>query len=213
MVDFERAANDLYFIKQATRPGWFFGVSAILGANDIGLIDTGFENTPEEHIFPLLYELRRDPKGITQVVNTHRDGDHVRGNSVVKAMTGAPIAIHELDAASLATVDLNLTHNDSIQLGDRIFQVLHTPGHRPGSICLYDMDHQRLISGDSVCGDRRDLIRMDKQLYICSLQQLLTLDLRLLIMSHRFQPLGKSILTGDEPKTMIRASIAIAENL
>jgi glyoxylase-like metal-dependent hydrolase (beta-lactamase superfamily II) len=213
MVDYEKAAEDLYFIKQATRPGWFFGVSIILGTTDVGLVDTGFENTPEDHIFPLLYELGRNPKMITQIVNTHRDGDHVRGNSMVKAVTGAPIAIHELDADSITTADIRLRHNDQVRLGDRTFRVLHTPGHRPGSICLYDADQQTLISGDSVCGDRRDLIRMDKHLYIRSLQQLLTLDLRMLIMSHPFQPLGKSILIGDEPKTMIRASIAIAENL
>ena len=88
-----------------------------------------------------------------------------------------------------------------------------TPGHRPGSICLYDKERKTLITGDSVCGDRTDLIRMDKNIYISSLNSLLDLDIEVMIMSHPFQPLGRSILTGKEPREMIKESIKIAEEL
>jgi len=70
-------------------------------------------------------------------------------------------------------------------LGNREFKVVHTPGHRPGSICLYKG----------------------------SLRKLLDLDIKDLIMSHPFKPLGKSILTGNEPKEMIQASMDIAAKL
>lgn len=101
----------------------------------------------------------------------------------------------------------------SVKLGNREFKVVHTPDHRPGSICLYDQKNRTLITGDSVCGDRTDLIRMDKNIYISSLRKLLDLDIKDLIMSHPFKPLGKSILTGNEPKDMIQESIDIAEKL
>ncbi|MFB0522498.1 MAG: MBL fold metallo-hydrolase, partial [Candidatus Bathyarchaeia archaeon] len=205
--------DDIYFIKQSVRVGWFFGVSVILGADKIGLVDTGFENTPVDRIFPLIQELRRKPEEINYVVNTHRDGDHILGNKTVKEKTKAKIAIHELEADAVETVDIRLKGGDIVELGDRAFEVLHTPGHRPGSICLCDRRNQTLISGDSICGDRTDLIRMDKKIYISSLEKLLNLDLRVLVMSHPFKPLGKSILTGNETKEMIQASIGIAENL
>ncbi len=41
-----------------------------------------------------------------------------------------------------------LTDGDAIELGDRSFSVLHTPGHSPGSICLWEAESQTLVSGD-----------------------------------------------------------------
>jgi glyoxylase-like metal-dependent hydrolase (beta-lactamase superfamily II) len=213
MKDVEMVADDLYFVKQPIREGWFGGVLVVLGTDKIGLVDTGFENTPEDYIFPLIQELGRRPEGIDYVVNTHRDGDHVLGNKVIKEKTKAKIAIHELEAEAVETADVKLKDGDVVELGDRRFIVIHTPGHRPGNICLYDQKDRTLITGDSVCGDRTDLIRMDKKLYISSLKKLLDLDVRVLVMSHPFKPLGKIVLAGNETKEMIQASIAIAENL
>jgi len=211
--DVETVADDLYFIKQPMRVGWFCGVSVVLGDDKIGLIDTGFENTPEEYIFPLIRELGRRPEEINCVVNTHQDGDHILGNEVIKKRTKAKIAIHELEAEAAKTADVKLKDGDIVELGDRRFKGLHTPGHRPGSICLYDKKKCTLITGDSVCGDRTDLIRMDKEIYISSLRKLLDLEVEVMIMSHPFLPMGKSILTGYEPEKMIRASMSIAEKL
>jgi hypothetical protein len=70
-----------------------------------------------------------------------------------------------------------------------------------------------LITGDSICGEREDLIRMDKNIYIDSLRKLLELEIHTMVMSHPFQPLGKPILVGTEVEEMINASIDIAEKL
>jgi len=213
MKDVEKVADDVYFIKQPVRVGWFFGVTVIFGTDNIGLVDTGFENTPEDHIFPLIKEHGRKPEEINYVVNTHRDGDHVLGNEVIKEKTKTKIAIHELEAEAVETTDIRLKDGDIVQLGDREFKVVHTPGHRPGSICLYDKNNRTLITGDSVCGDRADLIRMDKSIYISSLKKLSDLDIEVLVLSHPFKPLGKSIITGNEINEMIQASIGVAEKL
>ena len=213
MKDVEKVSNGLYFIKHPMREAWFCGITVVLGDGKIGLIDTGFENTPLEYIFPLIQEIGRRPEEISLVVNTHRDGDHVLGNEVVRERTKAKIAIHELEAETVKAVDVKLKNDDVVWLGDRKFRVLHTPGHTPGSICLYDQESCTLITGDSVCGDRTDLIRMAKVTYISSLKKLLELNIKVLIMSHPFKPSGKSILTKNEPKEMIQASIDIAEKL
>ena len=213
MKSVEKVADDLYFVRQPIRGGWFCGAIIILGTGRIGLVDTGFENTPVDYIFPLVGELGRRPEEIDYVANTHRDGDHVLGNKVIKERTKADIAIHELEAEAVDTADIKLRDRDLVELGDRPFGVIHTPGHRPGSICLYDSRNYTLITGDSVCGDRTDLIRMDKEIYMSSLKKLPDLDTRVMIMSHPFKPLGNSILVGNEAKEMIHASIAIAEKL
>lgn len=212
MKDVEKVADDLYLIKFLGVKS-ICGVTLVLGASGIGLVDTGYENTPVDYIFPLVQELGREYEEINYVVNTHRDGDHVLGNKVIKEKTGALIAIHELEAEAVETADFTLKEGDVVELGDRKFKVVHIPGHRPGNICLYDEKKHILIAGDSVCGERKDLIRMDKAIYINSLKRLLDLDIRVMIMSHPFKPLGKSILVGNEPKDMILASIDIAEIL
>ncbi len=135
------------------------------------------------------------------------------GNEVLKEKTNARFFIHELEAEAVQTADELLKDGDVVGLGNREFKVVHTPGHRPGSICLYESDSRLLITGDSICGEREDLIRMDKNIYIDSLRKLLELDIKTMVMSHPFQPLGKPILVGNEVGEMINASIGIAERL
>jgi len=209
MRDVERIADDLYLVKHPSGDG-FVGVTVILGKDRIGLVDTGFEETPVNYVFPFLQELGRKPEEISCVVNTHRDGDHVGGNRVIKKRTKAKIAVHEFDAEKVENVDLTVKDEDVVELGERKFKVIHTPGHTLGSICLYDQKTCTLVTGDSICGERSELIRMDKEIYISSLKRLLNLEIKILIMAHPFKPLGKSILVGEEPKRMIYASLECA---
>lgn len=213
MKDIHKVASDLYVIPFKIREGWSGSVLLVLGTTAIGLVDTGFEQTPIDRIFPTVKQLGRQICDIQYVVNTHRDRDHVEGNATIKAHTPATIAIHELEASAVHYVDVTFHDNDVVKLGNRQFRVIHTPGHRPGSICLYDPTAQLLITGDTVCGTRTNLIRMDPSIYITSLQKLLALDIQQLIMSHPFQPLGKHVLQGTECYDMIHASIRIAETL
>ena len=211
MENVERIADDLYFVKYVHREGTFVGVTVVLGRHKIGLVDTGFERTPIDNLFPFLKDLGRSPEEIDLVVNTHRDGDHIQGNKVIKDKTKAKIAIHELDAEALEVVDVKLKNGDYVELGDRKFEIIHTPGHTLGSICLYQKENHLLIVGDSLVGDRVDLIRMDKNIYINSLQRLLDLDVRLLIQSHPRVPFEKGVLVEDEPREALLTNISLAE--
>ena len=193
------------------RPGWTCNVVLVFGENEIGVIDSGYENTPEDFVFPLIEEQGRRLDEVSIIVNTHRDGDHIRGNAALKRRTGAPIFIHELEMEAVPTSDTRL--GDNVTLGDRSFKVIHSPGHRPGAVCLYDEGSKILLTADCVCGEKESLIRMDKNIYIDSLKKLLELDVELMIMSHPFAPAGKEILRGDEIKQMIETSIEIAVNL
>jgi glyoxylase-like metal-dependent hydrolase (beta-lactamase superfamily II) len=209
----EKISDDLYVIRQDMRLGWYCCVVVIFGESKIGVIDTGYENTPTDYVFPLIHEKGRKLNEVDLIVNTHRDGDHIMGNEVFKEQTGARIAVHRLEAEAVPSTDLTLEDGDIVKLGDRSFKVIHTPGHRPGAICLFDEEHKLLITGDSVCGKREDLIRMDKEIYIKSLRRLMTVKANTMIMSHPFQPPGKHILKGNEIPKMIQDSIEIAMKL
>ncbi|MBT3285636.1 MBL fold metallo-hydrolase [Candidatus Bathyarchaeota archaeon] len=205
--------DDLFLVKQDMRPGWYYSVFVVFGENNIGIIDTGFENTLVDYVLPLLQGKGRNLCDVDLIVNTHRDGDHIKGNDVFKEKTGASIVAHSLAAEAIPSLDKTMEEGDVMKLGDRLFKVIHTPGHRPGAVCMLDEEHKVIITGDSVCGEKEDLIRMDKNIYIESLRRLLELDVDIMIMSHPFKPAGKNILKGDEIGEMIRASIGIAERL
>jgi glyoxylase-like metal-dependent hydrolase (beta-lactamase superfamily II) len=105
---------------------------------------------------------------IELVVNTHWHSDHVGGNAALQA-TGTAIAASTPDADAVArrdpgccvaeyldqpvapyTVDLALHDGDTIRLGQTEWQIVSTPGHTPGHLCLWQPDEQLLIVGDAL---------------------------------------------------------------
>lgn len=123
------------------------------------LIDPAFEADR------ILSEAKRLQYRITHLINTHGHSDHTAGNRVLKEATGAKLLIHELDADRLGSVmhktfsrilggkgsprpDRLLNDDDLIRIGETPLRVIHTPGHTPGSICLYTDGH--LFTGDTL---------------------------------------------------------------
>jgi glyoxylase-like metal-dependent hydrolase (beta-lactamase superfamily II) len=122
-------------------------------------IDPAFDT---DHI---ISEAQRRNYRITHIINTHGHSDHTAGNQALKAATGARLLIHELDAERLGKVmhktfsrmlggkgsprpDVLLHDEDLVRIGASQLKVLHTPGHTPGSICLYADGH--LFTGDTL---------------------------------------------------------------
>ncbi len=106
----------------------------------------------------------RGIKNIKLIVNTHSHVDHVAGNKQLQDATGAPIAIHELEAEALANPNhmmlamfnakpspaatVLLKDGDNITFGNESVKVIHTPGHTVGGICLYWPGY--VITGDTL---------------------------------------------------------------
>lgn len=168
------------------------------------IVDTGTgENI--EYLRDSLKKANLNISDISLIVNTHCHYDHVGGNRYFNSK----LAIHEKDAPALengdpiATVaqmfgrslepqeiDFKLTEGDKI--GD--FEVIHTPGHTIGGICLYN--GKTLISGDTVFaggGFGRYDIGGDITMLRESLEKLSKLDVEYLLPGH-----GPAVDNGSE---------------
>jgi glyoxylase-like metal-dependent hydrolase (beta-lactamase superfamily II) len=89
---------------------------------------------------------------LTRIVTTHRHLDHWQALEEVAAATGARTAAHRLDAGGIGvrTDDL-LDDGEEVSFGRVSLEVIHLPGHTPGSIALlYDdpKGHPHLFTGD-----------------------------------------------------------------
>jgi glyoxylase-like metal-dependent hydrolase (beta-lactamase superfamily II) len=133
---------------------------------------------------------------IEAIVNTHAHGDHTAGNAELKSRTGAKIIIHALDAAGYPKADVFLKDEKTLQLGEITFDVIHTPGHTPGGICLHTQGN--LFTGDTLfVGDsgRTDLPGGDRPTLGKSIRRLMQLpDDTIIWPGHDYGPTPTSTI-------------------
>lgn len=161
---------------------------------------TGFNFTRLRDLFRVL---KVDMKEIKQIINTHGHFDHVGGNGY---FLNGKVLIHKSDAdivekanAQLAAadffdgkmhprqVDRRLEHGDKIKAGDMELEVIHTPGHTHGSICLFEKKEGLLFTGDVVFKDgigRTDFENSDPNLMIDSLEKIKSMPVKQVLPGH-----------------------------
>ncbi len=122
------------------------------------LVDAGMDGVS------VISELEKhEPLHLETIILTHCHFDHSGGAKVIAEATGARIALHKDDAALLNDAYASAAQlfgeeapeisPDILLRGGEVFDgllVIHTPGHTPGSICLYNEDSKILFSGDTV---------------------------------------------------------------
>ena len=89
---------------------------------------------------------------VTAVVLTHAHDDHVRVAPELAAETGAPLYLHPADEPLWELVHPGAPMPRPLADGQQIgvLQVLHTPGHSPGAVCLYAPDLGCVFTGDTL---------------------------------------------------------------
>jgi len=139
---------------------------------------------------------------IDTIVITHAHYDHIAHLAEIARLCGdAAVCVHEADAPGLADDARSLSMvfgarspgivaDVLLHDGDRIgsLRVIHTPGHTPGGICLYDAEAQLLFSGDTVFTGgsfgRYDFPGGDRRLLAVSIERLGALDVEGLYPGH-----------------------------
>ncbi|SLM29287.1 putative Hydroxyacylglutathione hydrolase [Desulfamplus magnetovallimortis] len=137
----------------------------------------------------ILMTLAENKLKVKYIINTHGHFDHVGANKKMKEATGAPIMIHAEDEPMLSQLnraaasfglsaenspgaDKNLNDGDSISFGDITLNVIHTPGHSRGGVCLYTKGY--LFVGDTLFAGsigRTDLPGGDYNTLISSIKE------------------------------------------
>jgi hydroxyacylglutathione hydrolase len=98
------------------------------------------------------------------IVSTHRHWDHIGDNAPLSSATGAQIAAHSLDRHGLehptffnapfpippSVPAIDLAEASRIRFGEIDLEVLHTPGHTEGSVCLLAAGERLLFTGDTL---------------------------------------------------------------
>jgi hydroxyacylglutathione hydrolase len=122
---------------------------------------------PGDDIENVLAIVQRHKLQVKQIVITHAHIDHVGGAMKLRAATGAPILLNQNDNAQLKMLDMqaawcgmqspgkveidqSIGAADTVRAGSLVGEVIHTPGHTEGSVCLYFRAEKKLIAGDTL---------------------------------------------------------------
>ena len=175
------------------------------------IIDPGFyEQHERDGLLKFITENELIP---VKVLNTHCHVDHILGNRFVCEHFRIPLLAHQEDQFLLdrATqmgeifgfkvqpsppVDIYLNHGDIVRFGNSELEVIHTPGHSPGSLSFYNKKDEFVIVGDVLFAGsigRTDLPRGNYETLISNILN------RLLIL-----PGNTMVFPGHGPSTTIR---------
>ncbi len=122
---------------------------------------------PGDDIDDVLAIIKKNNLQVKQIIITHAHIDHVGGAMKLRAATGSPIVLNQNDYALLKMLDVQaawigvpspgkveidrtVSTGETVSAGSHTAQVLHTPGHTEGSICLYFEPERKLIAGDTL---------------------------------------------------------------
>nr|MBC7245148.1 MBL fold metallo-hydrolase [Chloroflexota bacterium] len=186
------------------------------------LVDTTCAYTARE----LLDALSTRGLAVEQIVNTHCHEDHIGGNGLLQQAYGIPVLAHPLTLPILANPKLQYLQpyrrffwgrpqpSQGQPLGEWVetahcrFQVLHTPGHSPDHVCLYEPNLGWLFTGDAYIGGRDRAARPDYDIYevIASLKRLAALELTALFP-------GSGSVRVNNPVAEIQQKITYLEEL
>lgn len=111
----------------------------IQSAGVVGIIDPG-------EAAPFIGFLEKKGWRADYVINTHHHGDHTNGNQTLIDRFGAKWAA----PSECGKVDIVLEEGTPFVFGGTSFDILETPGHTKGHVCLYNEQSQTLFSGDTV---------------------------------------------------------------
>jgi len=177
----------------------------ILGRERATVIDTGVGNR-QNPVWPQLRELGVGQDNIESVVITHAHHDHAMGVFLILEKARPKVYIHEADtryiATSLGDSLVKVREGDVIETELWPLEVIWTPGHTEGGMCLYARERRVLFSGDTVFSDgffgRFDGESGDREALVESIRKLSKLKVDCMLAGH-----GAPVLDRAEENIML----------
>lgn len=163
----------------------------VVGNRELLLVDPGSPYPHEQvRLAAFVAHLQREGRKVVGVLATHHHGDHVGGLRVAEHDFGVPVYAHPATAARIGGADELLQDRQVLRLdGDPPIEleVLHTPGHTRGHVCLFEQRSRALLCGDMVSGLSTIIIdppEGDMAAYVSSLKRLANVEPRVLYPAH-----------------------------
>jgi glyoxylase-like metal-dependent hydrolase (beta-lactamase superfamily II) len=164
----------------------------LLGHEQAILVDPGSPYPGElARLRPTLHRLLGSGGGLAAILLTHHHRDHAGGALELARELRIPVAAH---AETLSRVPLPGVERLALDEGARLelapglaLEVLHTPGHAPGHLCLFEPGERVLLGGDMVPGIGTTLVEPPEgelAAYLASLERLRALDPALILPAH-----------------------------
>jgi hydroxyacylglutathione hydrolase len=167
---------------------------------------------PGDNIPKIMAVLLAHGLTVKQILVTHAHIDHIAGAQMLKELTGAPVLYNQADLALVAVMDTQAKMigaevpdvrkpdadlRDGLTFGVQGVRgtVIHTPGHTPGSVCLYVPDESLLLAGDTLFAGsvgRSDFLGGDGPMLLRSIHE------RLMVL-----PETTRVIPGHGAETMI----------
>jgi hydroxyacylglutathione hydrolase len=191
----------------------FTNAYLIEGDHGVMAVDPGPSGF-SDRILQALSDMGHQPQDISLILLTHAHYDHYGSAATLQLRTGATVAAHVADAPFFERGGIGVLPPHAQRLvklagpvperifaappvmvdrpledGDRLgeWQVLHTPGHTPGTISLYSPMRKVLITGGWACrlpSPVKWFVNVDRRQLPLSLQRLAKLDFQTLLCSH-----------------------------
>lgn len=141
----------MFFRQLATKESslsYFFGCGSLGKAVAVDVV------AGDEEWF--MEEAAKANVSISHVIDTHVHADHYSGGRALAKLAGAKYCLHESDKEFVKFAFTPLSDNETIEAGNVVVKVVHTPGHTLDSICLTVTDKRRgdqpwfVITGDTL---------------------------------------------------------------
>jgi glyoxylase-like metal-dependent hydrolase (beta-lactamase superfamily II) len=200
----------------------------LIAEKELTLIDTGFRGSAR-HIISFIRHLERSPEEISLIIITHNHLDHAGGLAELKQFTPAKVVLHKADISAdenflpypgIARILLRFPPFSLVRPfvyvkpnevdipveGGEVFsplgglEVIHTPGHTPGSISLFSPRERLLVVGDTLNNRFRDIrlppkmVSTDLAQAVDSVKRIAQLDFDILCFGHG-KPITKDAST------------------
>lgn len=135
--------------------------TVVFGGDRLLIVEPATPHPSEQaRLAALLAELQAEGREVVGIVLTHHHADHIGHAEGLRDRLSVPILAHPLTAARLGfTVDQHVDEGWSIDLGGgHRVEALHTPGHAPGHLVVWERASNVAHVGDLVAGEGTILV-------------------------------------------------------